>query len=223
MRILPQLFENNRAWARSITSRDPHFFQTLSEQQSPKYLWVGCSDSRVPANDIVGLLPGELFVHRNVGNVVAHGDLNCLSVLQFAVDVLRVEHVIVCGHYGCGGVRAACAKTPLGLIDTWLRHVQEVEERHKHLLDGAGGEDMRLNRLCELNVVEQARNLCDTTIVREAWRRGQQLAVHGWIYALRDGLLQDAEFTANSLEQVDEAYRRALQWCARDLAAASQG
>lgn len=225
MRILPQLFENNRAWARSITSRDPHFFQTLSEQQSPKYLWVGCSDSRVPANDIVGLLPGELFVHRNVANVVAHSDLNCLSVLQFAVDVLRVEHVIVCGHYGCGGVRAATAAAPLGLglIDTWLRQVQDVEERHQPLLGGAQGAEARFDRLCELNVVEQARNLCDTTIVRDAWRRGQALAVHGWIYALRDGLLRDADFTANSLEQVPDAYRRALQWCARDLATASQG
>jgi carbonic anhydrase len=181
MRTLPHLFENNRRWARRITERDPGFFESLSAQQSPKYLWIGCSDSRVPANEIVGLMPGELFVHRNVANVVAHTDLNCLSVLQYAIDVLQVEHVIVCGHYGCGGVRAAFLRSSLGLIDNWLRHVQDVQERHAAVMDRAGDNESRIARLCELNVVEQVRHVCHTTIVRDAWGRGQTLAVHGWI------------------------------------------
>jgi carbonic anhydrase len=209
VRTLRQLFENNRAWARRLEARDPGFFETLSQQQSPRYLWIGCADSRVPANEIVGLLPGELFVHRNVANVVVHTDLNCLSVLQYAVDVLRVEHVIVCGHYGCGGIRAAYERASLGLIDNWLRHVQDVQDRH-----GAAIERLTaaaaVERLCELNVLEQARNVCLTTIVRDAWTRGQALTVHGWIYALRDGLLRDLGFTASNPAEVGSCYDAAL-------------
>ena len=202
MRTLPNLFENNRRWAQRITERDPGFFQSLTAQQTPRYLWIGCSDSRVPANEIVDLQPGELFVHRNVANVVAAGDLNCLSVIQYAVDVLKVEHVIVCGHYGCGGVRAAYEGVSLGLIDNWLKHVQDVRNRHDHVIQQADGEDARLNRLCELNVVEQVLHVCQTTIVQDAWRRRQPLAVHGWIYDLRDGLLRDLQCTATGVEEV---------------------
>jgi carbonic anhydrase len=196
MRTLPHLFENNRRWAHGTTERDPGFFQSLVAQQSPNYLWIGCSDSRVPANEIVGLRPGELFVHRNVANVVVHTDLNCLSVLQYAVDVLKVEHVIVCGHYGCGGVRAAYERVTLGLIDNWLRHVQDVHDAHAAAIAAAGDEEARVQRLCELNVVEQARHVAQTTIVRDAWRRRQRLNVHGWVYDLRDGLLRDLQCTA---------------------------
>jgi carbonic anhydrase len=191
MGSLDQLFANNRKWAQRITARDPQFFDTLARQQSPKYLWIGCADSRVPANEIVDLLPGELFVHRNVANVVVHTDLNCLSVLQYAVDVLAVEHVIVCGHYGCGGIRAAASGVSLGLIDNWLRHVQDVRDRHLHVLDGIADENARIDRLCELNVVAQVRHVSQTTIVGDAWRRGQPLTVHGLIYSLQDGLLRD--------------------------------
>jgi carbonic anhydrase len=200
MRTLPKLFENNREWARRISERDPGFFQALAAQQSPKYLWIGCSDSRVPANEIVGLLPGELFVHRNVANVVVHTDLNCLSVLQYATDILRVEHVIVCGHYGCGGVRAAYFGSSLGLINNWLRHVEDVRDRHADLMNDGGDEEGRINRLCELNVLEQVRHVCQTTIVRDAWRRQQPLAVHGWIYDVADGLLRDLECTVTGFE-----------------------
>lgn len=207
---LDELFDNNRAWARGISERDPHFFARLSAQQSPRYLWIGCSDSRVPANEIVGLLPGELFVHRNVANVVVHTDLNCLSVLQYAVDVLEVEHVIVCGHYGCGGVRAAYLKSSFGLIDNWLRHVQDVRERHDALIAKAGDEARRIDRLCELNVVNQVLHVCRTTIVEEAWRRRQALAVHGWIYDLQDGLLRDLGCTASGVDDVATAYERAV-------------
>ena len=195
MRKLFELFENNRAWAAERTRGDPAFFERLAAQQEPGYLWIGCSDSRVPANQIVGLAPGELFVHRNVANVVAHADLNCLSVLQFAVDVLQVKHVIVCGHYGCGGVLAALRDAKLGLIDNWLRHIQDVAAKHRAELAGLSDEAKRCARLCELNVVEQVRNVGDTTVVRDAWRRGQQLAVHGWIYDVRDGLLRDLDVT----------------------------
>ncbi|HTM03015.1 MAG TPA: carbonate dehydratase [Vicinamibacterales bacterium] len=193
-----RLFENNRRWSRAITARDPQFFDTLSRQQSPKYLWIGCADSRVPANEIVGLPPGEIFVHRNVANVVVHTDLNCLSVLQYAVDVLTVEHVIVCGHYGCGGVRAVVANASLGLIDNWLRHVQDVRDRHCESVDAIADEDARIDRLCELNVIDQVRHVCQTTIVHDAWRRGQALTVHGWIYSLQDGLLRDLEVSASA-------------------------
>jgi carbonic anhydrase len=208
---LPRLFENNRKWARATTEREPSFFQSLSEQQSPKYLWIGCSDSRVPANEIVGLRPGELFVHRNVANVVVHTDLNCLSVLQYAVDFLKVEHVIVCGHYGCGGVRAAYANQSLGLIDNWLRHVQDVRDRYPDLMAMvAGDEEAAVDRLCELNVIEQARDVCQTTVVQDAWGRGQPLSVHGWIYDLRDGLLRDLQCSAADASGVSDGFDRAL-------------
>ncbi|MDQ5848608.1 MAG: carbonate dehydratase [Pseudomonadota bacterium] len=195
MERLARLFDNNRRWAAAMTKREPDFFERLVRQQAPRYLWIGCSDSRVPANEIVGLLPGELFVHRNVANLVVHTDLNCLSVLQYAVDVLRVEHVIVCGHYGCGGIAAAHRAAPLGLIDNWLRHIQDTQERHRMELDAAGDEAKALDRLCELNVLQQARNVCRTTVAQDAWKRGQPLAVHAWVYGLNDGLLRDLEFS----------------------------
>jgi carbonic anhydrase len=209
-RDLIELFDNNRRWAAKRVQADPQFFQRLVEQQLPAYLWIGCSDSRVPANEIVGLLPGELFVHRNVANVVVHSDLNCLSVLQYAVDVLRVRHVIVCGHYGCGGVRAAYERATFGLIDNWLRHVQDVRHKHTHLLDGERDVNAAVDRLCELNVLEQASNVCGTTIVRDAWARGQDLTVHGWIYRLSDGLLRDLALSASAHDQVAPAYASAL-------------
>lgn len=191
MSQLPELFANNRQWAERVKERDPGFFNRLVRQQAPRYLWIGCSDSRVPANEIVGLVPGELFVHRNVANVVVHSDLNCLSVLQYAVEVLRVEHVIVCGHYGCGGIEVAWKRTGLGLIDNWLRHVQDVAERHAELLARGMSDKDCVDRLAELNVIEQVANVCRTTIAIDAWRRGQTLAVHGWIYGIQDGLLRD--------------------------------
>ena len=191
MRTLGDLFENNRAWAAEMTRQDPHFFERLSQQQAPQYLWIGCSDSRVPANQIVGLRAGEMFVHRNVANVVVHTDLNCLSTIQFAVDVLRVRHIIVCGHYGCGGVLAALRDDKLGLSVNWLRHVQDVSWKHRPELDAIETELERHKRLCELNVLEQVANVSRTTIVRDAWARGQELSVHGWIYDLGDGLLRD--------------------------------
>lgn len=211
MRLLEQLIQNNRAWAARMTADSPDFFERLAKVQTPQYLWIGCSDSRVPANDIVGLLPGELFVHRNVANVVVHSDLNCLSVLQFAVDVLRVQHIIVCGHYGCGGVRAAMDNNRFGLIDNWLRHVQDVKHKHAGELDVRSEPDHRCDRLCELNVIEQALNVCQTTIVQDAWQRGQSLAVHGLIYRLHDGLLRDLRMVATSPGEVEDQYREALQ------------
>jgi carbonic anhydrase len=191
MRQLDHLLDNNHKWAADMTRQDPEFFERLSRQQAPQYLWIGCSDSRVPANQIVGLLPGEMFVHRNVANVVVHTDLNCLSTIQFAVDVLRVEHIIVCGHYGCGGVLGALRNDKLGLIENWLRHVQDVRWKHGAELAELPTEEARHHRLCELNVVEQVLNVSRTTVVRDAWARGQSLAVHGWIYDLRDGLIRD--------------------------------
>jgi carbonic anhydrase len=202
VRKLPDLFERNRRWAAGIRERQPDFFAKLAAQQSPAYLWIGCSDSRVPANEIVDVLPGEIFVHRNVANVVVHTDLNCLSVLQFAVDVLKVRDVIICGHYGCGGVRAALEDAKLGLIDNWLRHVQDVRSRHQAVLDGITDAEDRLKRLCELNVLEQAVHVCETTIVQDAWRRGQPLAVHGWIYGLEDGLLRDLSFCVDGPDEL---------------------
>jgi carbonic anhydrase len=199
MSRIEDLIRNNREWAARITAEDPSFFQSLARQQNPRYLWIGCSDSRVPANEIVGLAPGDLFVHRNVANIVVHTDLNCLSVIQYAVDVLRVEHIIVCGHYGCGGIAAALANRTLGLIDNWLRHAQDVMQKHHVLLDGLADEESRLHRLCELNVVEQVINVAQTTIVQQAWERGQGLAVHGWIYALSDGLLRDLDVSLSSI------------------------
>jgi carbonic anhydrase len=189
------LFEQNRAWARRMVEDDPSFFEKLADGQRPEWLWIGCSDSRVPANEIVGLLPGEIFVHRNVGNIVVHTDLNCLSVLQYAVDVLEVTHVIVCGHYGCGGVGAAISGTRYGLVDNWLRHVVDVADKHRAELDELE-ESARPDRLAELNVIEQVTNICETTIVRDAWRRGQELWVRGWIYGIADGLLRDLDVTA---------------------------
>jgi carbonic anhydrase len=198
MGVPTELLTNNRAWAADMTRRDPAFFARLSRQQAPRYLWIGCSDSRVPANEIVGLPPGEMFVHRNVANVVVHTDLNCLSTLQYAIDVLRVEHVIVCGHYGCGGVLAALQDGRLGLIDNWLRHVQDVRRKHAADIDRLASESDRHRRLCELNVMEQVVNVSQTTIVREAWGRAQVLAIHGWIYGLQDGLLRDLGVSVSS-------------------------
>jgi carbonic anhydrase len=191
MRVLSQLFANNRAWAAEMVRQDPDFFRHQSRQQTPEYLWIGCSDSRVPATHIVGLLPGDMFEHRNVANLVVHTDLNCLAAVQFAVDVLRVRHIIICGHYGCGGVLAALRDDKLGLIDNWLRHVQNVRAKHQAQLDALATEAQRHSRLCELNVVEQVVNVSQTTVVRDAWARGQSLAVHSWVYDLQDGLLHD--------------------------------
>ncbi|HVO00020.1 MAG TPA: carbonate dehydratase [Steroidobacteraceae bacterium] len=210
MRNLRQLFDNNRAWADRIRAQDPQFFQKLSRQQSPAYLWIGCSDSRVPANEIVGLLPGELFVHRNVGNLVVHTDLNCLSVMQFAIDILKVRHVIVCGHYGCSGVRAAFRRERIGLSDNWLRHVQDVSQKHAQALALAGDEAAASDRLCELNVIEQVANVCQTTIVRDAWERGQELSIHGWVYGLKDGLLRDLNTTIADAREPAAAYQAAI-------------
>lgn len=210
MRTLDALFKKNRDWAEKVKARDPDFFQTLSQQQSPEYLWIGCADSRVPANEIVDLLPGELFVHRNVANVVVHTDLNCLSVIQFAVEALKVKHIIVTGHYGCGGVQAALENRKLGLIDNWLRHVQDVREKHRDLLSGLEDEQQRLDKLCELNVIEQVVNVCQTTIVQSAWEGGQDLTVHGWIYRLTDGLIRDLNISVASDADLTSGYRRAV-------------
>jgi carbonic anhydrase len=209
MKDLSELLERNRAWAEGIKAQDPGFFQTLAGQQNPRYLWIGCSDSRVPSTQLVGLMPGEMFVHRNVANVVVHTDFNCLSVLQFAVEVLKVEHVIVCGHYGCGGVQAAMKNSRLGLIDNWLRHVQDVMHDHEALLSGIGDEERRLDRLCELNVVAQVLNVSRTTIVQNAWGRGQELAVHGLIYSVRDGLLRDLRIRVTNQGELTSAYEKA--------------
>jgi carbonic anhydrase len=211
MARLADLLENNRQWSEGVRRRDAGFFDRLSRQQAPRYLWIGCADSRVPANEIVGLMPGELFVHRNVANVVVHSDLNCLSVLQYAVEVLRVEHVIVCGHYGCGGVEAAWKRTPLGLIDNWLRHVQDVADRHQTRFTRGMTDGHSVDRLCELNVVEQAANVCRTTIVQDAWRRGQPLQVHGWIYRLQNGLIHDLGLSVSRDAMLDEQLERALR------------
>ena len=207
-RDLTHLMEANRKWAAEMTTRDAEFFARLSRQQEPDYLWIGCADSRVPANEIVGLLPGELFVHRNVANVVGHTDLNCLSVIQYAVEALRVKHIIVCGHYGCGGVKAALHDTKLGLIDNWLRHVQDVREKHEAALAALGDDAARLERLCELNVIEQVVNVCQTTIVQGAWERGQGIAVHGWIYGLHDGLLRDLDVGIDGPATLSELCRK---------------
>jgi carbonic anhydrase len=206
LRSLPHLFEKNRAWARSMVREDPSFFSKLAGQQAPEYLWIGCSDSRVPANQIIGLLPGDVFVHRNVANVVVHTDLNCLSALQFAIDVLKVRHVIVCGHYGCGGVGAALRGERHGLVDNWLCHVRDVVAKHAARLDAIGDAAKRLARLCELNVIEQVVNVSQTTVVRDAWQRGQPLAIHGWIYGIEDGLLRDLEMTLERPEDVVQLY-----------------
>lgn len=207
---LENLLDNNRAWSARIHAQDPEFFSRLSRQQSPEYLWIGCSDSRVPANQIVGLLPGEIFVHRNVANVVVHTDLNCLSVLQYAVDVLKVKHILVVGHYGCGGVRAALHDMRFGLIDNWLRNVQDVRNKHRGLLEAVSAGELQEDRLCELNVIEQAMNVCETTVIREAWARGQEVRVHGWIYGLKDGLVRNLRMEAGSEAELQGAYDLAL-------------
>ncbi len=214
MKTLPHLFENNRAWAQAISTRDPDFFSKLSRQQAPQYLWIGCSDSRVPANEIVGLLPGEMFVHRNVANVVVHTDLNCLSVIQYAVDVLKITDIMVVGHYGCGGVIAALEQRPLGLIDNWLRHVQDVMRRHETLLGPLADPASRSRLLCELNVIDQVANVCHTSIVQEAWNRGRQLTVHGWCYGLANGLLKDLEMRVGPEDELGAVYRRAVDCAA---------
>lgn len=211
MKDLSSLLERNREWAQSITASDPEFFQTLAKQQTPKFLWIGCADSRVPATQLIGMVPGEMFVHRNVANVVVHTDFNCLSVMQYAVDVLQVEHIIVCGHYGCGGVKAAMDNSQLGLIDNWLRHVQDVIRDHSPELMHLDDETKRLARLCELNVIEQVLNVASTTIVQTAWQRGQELVVHGWIYGLEDGLLRDLGVSMDSAEGMAGAYKRATE------------
>jgi carbonic anhydrase len=218
MSTLRHLFDRNRVWAERIRQRDPNFFRTLSHQQSPAYLWIGCSDSRVPANEIVGLLPGELFVHRNIANVVVHTDLNCLSVIQFAVDVLKIRHIIVCGHYGCSGVGAALRGERIGLADNWLRHVQDVREKHQRHLLPVSDDARRGDLMCELNVIEQAANVCQTSIVRDAWERGQALAVHGWIYGLHDGLLTDLGATIAALSEVKDACGAAIAGVSRRAA-----
>jgi carbonic anhydrase len=211
MKDLSELLEKNREWAEGIKARDPGFFDALARQQSPRYLWIGCSDSRVPATQLVGLLPGEMFVHRNVANVVVHTDFNCLSVLQYAVEVLKVEHIIVCGHYGCGGVQAAMRDLRLGLIDNWLRHVQDVMRAHEAQLSEIADESRRLDRLCELNVVEQVLNVSRTNIVQGAWGRGQELSVHGVIYGVGDGLLRDLRIRVGGAGELSEAYEGAVR------------
>ena len=206
MKEIGDLLENNKRWSRQITEENPRFFADLAGQQNPKYLWIGCSDSRVSANMIVGLKPGEIFVHRNVANLVNHTDMNCLSVLQFAVEVLQVEHIIVCGHYGCGGVQAAMEKTRHGLIDNWLRHIQDTANLYSHLLDAIDDPNEKLDRLCQLNVAEQVQNVGETTIVQDAWNHGQELEIHGWIYGLKDGLIRDLDISIS-----DEVSLRGLR------------
>jgi carbonic anhydrase len=210
MPSLQHLLDNNRAWSERIRRNDPEFFARLSRQQRPKYLWIGCSDSRVPANEIVDLAPGELFVHRNVANVVVHSDLNCLSVMQFAVEVLKVEHIMVVGHYGCGGVQFALRNERLGLADNWLRHVQDVYAKHGSRVEAIPDEPGRIDRLCELNVIEQVANVCQTTIVRDAWDRRQALTIHGWCYGLKDGIARDLHTSAASPAEAQVAYLEAL-------------
>lgn len=210
MRTLSRLLANNRAWAERTRVREPDFFTKLSHQQSPDFLWIGCSDSRVPASQIVDLMPGELFVHRNVANLVVQTDLNCLSVLQYAVEVLEVRDIVVCGHYGCGGVKAALEDAHMGLIDNWLRGAQEVARKHEALLDRLDAPEARLNRLCELNVIEQVVNVCRTTIVRDAWKRGQPLAIHGWIYSVADGILRESGMSVTAGEELQSVYAAAV-------------
>ena len=207
MSEIKKLFQNNKDWAKKIKKQNPNFFKTLSKQQSPEYLWIGCSDSRVPANEIVGLLPGEIFVHRNIANVIVHTDLNALSVIQFAVDVLKVKHVIVCGHYGCGGIKAALENKEHGLIDNWLRHIKDVYRYHQNELDKIKTEKEKVNKLCELNVFEQVANVCKTTIVQNAWKDGQELTVHGWIYGIENGLIKDLKISVSKNESLKSIYR----------------
>ncbi len=208
---LEQLFTNNREWAEGMVAKDANFFKRLVSQQAPEYLWIGCSDSRVPANDIVNLLPGELFVHRNVANVVVHTDLNCLSVIQFAIDLLKVKHILVVGHYGCSGVHAALTDKRVGLADNWLRHVKDVHQKHERYLGNMIPTPKRQDRLCELNVIEQVVNVCETTIVQDAWARGQDLTVHGWAYRLETGLVNDLGMSSSSTEEMLERYAKSTK------------
>ncbi len=204
------LLENNRLWSERVRQEDPEFFQRLSKQQSPRFLWIGCSDSRVPANQIMGVAPGEVFVHRNIANVVVHTDLNCLSVMQFAIDLLKVEHILVVGHYGCSGVHASLTGARVGLADNWLRHVVDVAQKHSAAIEAQAPGAPRHARLCELNVIEQVSNVCQTTVVRDAWSRGQTLSVHGWIYGLDDGRMRDLEISVCSSDGLKPAYERAI-------------
>ncbi len=208
--MLEALLKSNQDWAFKISQQDPEFFSKLARQQFPEYLWIGCSDSRVPANQIVGLLPGELFVHRNIANLVVHTDLNCLSVMQFAIDVLKVRHIIVCGHYGCSGVRAALRRDRLGLSDNWLRHLQDVRQKHSARLNCVCGDTEAIDKLCEINVIEQVANVCQTTIAQDAWDRGQELSVHGWIYGIQDGLIRNLGISVSSTTEADAVYQAAL-------------
>ena len=210
MKSIDDLLRKNLAWSERVSREDPDFFKRLWKQQAPKYLWIGCSDSRVPANQVVDLAPGEVFVHRNIANVVVHTDLNCLSVIQFAVDVLKVEHILVVGHYGCGGVHAALTNARVGLADNWIRHVGDVSAKHAALLAAAGDEPLQHDRLCELNALEQVATVCQTTIVRDAWARGQALSVHGWVYTLRDGRVHDLGLNVDGPDQLDAQYAEAL-------------
>ena len=215
MAELRELLDRNRDWAEQMRREDPGFFERLSTQQAPKYLWIGCSDSRVPANQITGLMPGEVFVHRNIANVMVHTDLNCLSVIQFAVDVLKVEHILVVGHYGCGGVHAALTGTRVGLADNWLRHVADVAQKHAGLLEEVDLEALRHARLCELNVIEQVVNVCQTTMVEDAWARGQSLSVHGWVYSLLDGRVRQLGMDISGRDELPDAYAAAITRCAQ--------
>ena len=207
MRVLKKLFEQNRRWAEKVKEADPDFFRNLSSQQNPEYLWIGCSDSRVPANQIVDVLPGQIFVHRNIANVVVHTDLNCLSVIQYAVEVLKVKHIIVCGHYGCAGIQAAMENKEHGLIDNWLRHIKDVHRYHQVKLDALEDKKEKADLLCELNVIEQVANICHTTIVQNAWKAGQKLAVHGWIYNIEDGILKDLNVCVTNLDEISQTHR----------------
>jgi len=208
---LEHLLDGNKAWARSIKESDPDFFEKLSEIQSPEYLWIGCSDSRITPSSSIGLLPGEMFVHRNVANLVNHTDMNCLSVMQFAVEALKVKHIIVCGHYNCGGVKAAFDDERFGLIDNWLRHVQDIMHKHQSILDAQETYDDKLDKLCELSVIEQVTSVGETTIVQDAWNRGQELEVHGWIYTIADGIYRDLNVSITSLEQLDAMRNKAFE------------
>ena len=207
MKTLKHIFDSNREWAERMAREEPDFFESLSKTQNPDFLWIGCSDSRVPANEIIGRRPGEVFVHRNIANMVLHSDMNCLSVIQYAVEILKVSHIIVCGHYDCGGIKAALEKNEHGLIDNWLRNVKDVYRYHKDAIDAESDHDAKCSRLSELNIVEQVANVCHTTIVQNAWKSGQTLSVHGWIYSLEDGILRDLEVTTSSLEDISSIHR----------------
>lgn len=209
--VIAEVFRNNREWANSILEEDAQFFERLSQQQNPEYMWIGCADSRVPANEIMGMLPGDVFVHRNVANVVVHTDLNCLSVMQFAVDVLKVKHIMVTGHYGCGGIKASIEKQKLGLIDNWLRHIQDVQQKHSCRLAPLEGDPILVDRMCELNVIEQVVNVSQTTVVQDAWDRGQDLTIHGFIYSVKNGLLRDLAMSSASNEEVLACYKVAVE------------